>query len=106
MKVHVVGAGLSGSEIAYQLAIRGLKVILHEMRPSKMTPVHKTSYFAELVCSNSLKSDSIKNASGLLKRELELFGSLILRVARNCAVPAGKALAVDREEFSKQVTDR
>lgn len=104
MKVHVVGAGLSGSEIAYQLAIRGLKVILHEMRPSKMTPVHKTSYFAELVCSNSLKSDSIKNASGLLKRELELFGSLILRVARNCAVPAGKALAVDREEFSKQVT--
>lgn len=105
MKVHIVGAGLAGSEVAYQLAIRGVDVILHEMRPIKMTPVHRTGLFAELVCSNSFKSDELLNAAGLLKREMELFGSLIVRIARECRVPAGKALAVDREKFSTMVTE-
>lgn len=105
MEVHVVGAGLAGSEVAYQLAVRGVHVVLHEMRPVKMTPVHKTGLFAELVCSNSLKSDELQNASGLLKREMELFGSIVMKVARECRVPAGKALAVDREKFSKRVTE-
>jgi len=105
LKVHVVGAGLAGSEVAYQLAIRGIEVILHEMRPAKMTPVHRTGFFAELVCSNSLKSEELRNASGLLKSEMELFGSLTLKIARECRVPAGKALAVDREKFSMRVTE-
>ncbi len=104
--VHIAGGGLAGSEVAYQLAKRNIKVVLHEMRPNKMTPVHKTSLLAELVCSNSLKSDSLDNASGLLKRELELLGSMLLRVARQTAVPAGKALAVDRDLFSKYVTEQ
>ncbi len=103
--VHIVGAGLAGSEAAYQLAKRNVKVVLHEMRPKKMTPVHKTDLFGELVCSNSLKSDSLQNASGLLKRELEIMGSMLLTVARKTAVPAGKALAVDREKFSRRVTE-
>ncbi|AEH51137.1 methylenetetrahydrofolate--tRNA-(uracil(54)-C(5))-methyltransferase (FADH(2)-oxidizing) TrmFO [Pseudothermotoga thermarum] len=102
--VHIVGGGLAGSEAAYQLAKRNIKVVLHEMRPIKMTPVHKTGLLAELVCSNSLKSDDIENASGLLKRELELLGSMLIKVARQTAVPAGKALAVDREKFSQLVT--
>ncbi len=105
MKVHVVGAGLAGSEIAYQLAVRGVEVVLHEMRPAKMMSVHRTGFFAELVCSNSLKSEELDNASGLLKREMELFGSLTLKIARECRVPAGKALAVDRERFSARVTE-
>ncbi|MGB9789966.1 methylenetetrahydrofolate--tRNA-(uracil(54)-C(5))-methyltransferase (FADH(2)-oxidizing) TrmFO [Thermotoga caldifontis] len=105
MKVHVVGAGLAGSEVAYQLAIRGIEVVLHEMRPYKMTPVHRTGFFAELVCSNSLKSEDVQNASGLLKLEMELFGSLIVRIAKECRVPAGKALAVDRERFSFRITE-
>lgn len=100
-----MGAGLAGSEVAYQLAVRNVEVILHEMRPAKMTPVHKTGLFAELVCSNSLKSEDLDNASGLLKREMELFGSLILKIAKECRVPAGKALAVDREKFSARVTE-
>jgi len=104
--VHVVGAGLAGSEVAYQLAIRGIRVVLHEMRPVKMTEVHKTDLFAELVCSNSLKSEDPTNAEGLLKKEMELLGSLILEEAYKAKIPAGKALAVDRERFSKGVTER
>ena len=106
MIVHVVGAGLAGSEVAYQLAVRGIKVVLHEMRPVKMTEVHKTGFFAELVCSNSLKSEDISNAEGLLKEEMKLLGSLILEEAYKARIPAGKALAVDREKFSKGVTER
>ena len=106
MIVHVVGAGLAGSEITYQLAVRGINVILHEMRPVKMTEVHKTGLFAELVCSNSLKSEDISNAEGLLKEEMKLLGSLILEEAYKARIPAGKALAVDREKFSKGVTER
>ncbi|WP_041081946.1 methylenetetrahydrofolate--tRNA-(uracil(54)-C(5))-methyltransferase (FADH(2)-oxidizing) TrmFO [Thermotoga profunda] len=105
MRVHVVGGGLAGSEIAYQLVKFGIETTIHEMRPIKMTPVHKTGLLAELVCSNSLKSDDIKNASGLLKREMELFDSLIMKAAYASRVPAGKALAVDREKFSKFITD-
>jgi len=104
--VHVVGAGLAGSEVVYQLAIRGIEVVLHEMRPIKMTEVHKTDLFAELVCSNSLKSEDPVNAEGLLKKEMELLGSLILEEAYKAKIPAGKALAVDRERFSKGVTER
>ena len=106
MIVHVVGAGLAGSEVAHQLAIRGIRVVLHEMRPVKMTEVHKTDLFAELVCSNSLKSEDPTNAEGLLKKEMELLGSLILEEAYKAKIPAGKALAVDRERFSKGVTER
>ncbi|MGJ8454839.1 methylenetetrahydrofolate--tRNA-(uracil(54)-C(5))-methyltransferase (FADH(2)-oxidizing) TrmFO [Pseudothermotoga sp. U03pept] len=106
MKVHVVGGGLAGSEAAYQLAKRNIEVVLHEMRPSKMTPVHKTGLLAELVCSNSFKSCDLHNASGLLKKEMELFGSLVIEAALLSRVPAGKALAVDRERFSQFVTEK
>ena len=102
--VHIVGAGLAGSECAYQLARRGVPVVLHEMRPKKMTPAHHTAKFAELVCSNSLRSDDPHHAAGLLKREMEAFGSLIIGAARRSAVPAGSALAVDRELFADEVT--
>lgn len=104
MKIKIIGAGLAGSEIAYRLAKEGFEVYLYEMRPKVQTEVHKTGYFAELVCSNSLKSESFKNASGLLKAEMELLGSLVLDTARKTRVPAGKALAVDRERFSKEIT--
>ncbi|HVT60906.1 MAG TPA: methylenetetrahydrofolate--tRNA-(uracil(54)-C(5))-methyltransferase (FADH(2)-oxidizing) TrmFO [Thermoanaerobaculia bacterium] len=102
--IHVVGGGLAGAECAYQLAQRGLPVVLHEMRPRQPTPAHKTGDLAELVCSNSLRSDDPLHAAGLLKREMEGFGSLIIAAARAAAVPAGSALAVDRERFSAQVT--
>ncbi|MFN3284239.1 MAG: FAD-dependent oxidoreductase, partial [Pseudothermotoga sp.] len=105
MTIHIVGGGLAGSEIAYQLAKFGFEVTIHEMRPIKMTPVHKTGLLAELVCSNSLKSNDIRNASGLLKREMEFFGSLILKAAFVSRLPAGKALAVDREKFSWFITE-
>jgi len=95
---------LAGSEIAFQLAKLGVEVTIHEMRPVKMTPVHKTGLLAELVCSNSLKSVDIHNASGLLKKEMELFDSLTLKAAYSSRVPAGKALAVDRERFSQFIT--
>ena len=95
---------MAGSEIAFQLAKLGVEVTIHEMRPVKMTPVHKTGLLAELVCSNSLKSVDIHNASGLLKKEMELFDSLILKAAYSSRVPAGKALAVDRERFSQFIT--
>ena len=104
--VHVVGAGLAGSECAYQLARRGVPVVLHEMRPERSTPAHKTGDAAELVCSNSLRSDDPLHAAGLLKREMEAFGSLVIGSAREAAVPAGGALAVDRDRFAAAVTDR
>lgn len=97
---------MAGSEAAYQLAKQKIEVVLHEMRPFKMTPVHKTGLLAELVCSNSLKSSDLRNASGLLKKEMELFGSLIIEAALLSRVPAGKALAVDRERFSQLVTEK
>jgi methylenetetrahydrofolate--tRNA-(uracil-5-)-methyltransferase len=102
--VHVVGGGLAGSECAFQLARLGVPVVLHEMRPVRPTPAHKTGDLAELVCSNSLRSDDPLHAAGLLKREMEAFGSLIIAAARAAAVPAGSALAVDRERFAAHVT--
>ncbi len=104
--VHVVGAGLAGSECAFQLARRGVPVVLHEMRPVRTTPAHSGDRFAELVCSNSLRSDEPDHAAGLLKREMERFDSLIIAAARATAVPAGAALAVDRERFAEEVTRR
>ncbi len=103
--VTVVGAGLAGSEAAWQLAQRGVPVRLHEMRPVREGAAHHTDRFAELVCSNSLKSDDPATAAGLLKRELADLGSLVLRVARETAVPAGGALAVDRAAFSGVITE-
>ncbi|HOO12035.1 MAG TPA: methylenetetrahydrofolate--tRNA-(uracil(54)-C(5))-methyltransferase (FADH(2)-oxidizing) TrmFO [Bacillota bacterium] len=102
--VTVVGAGLAGSETAWQLAKRGIKVRLYEMRPEKMTPAHHTGLFAELVCSNSLRSNLLENAAGLLKEEMRRLDSLIIKCADNNTVPAGSALAVDREGFARQVT--
>jgi len=103
-EVLVVGGGLAGSEAAWQLARAGLRVRLVEMRPTRQTPVHTTDRLAELVCSNSLRGDVLGNAVGLLKREMEALDSLIIRVARESAVPAGGALAVDRELFAGGVT--
>ncbi|MFW5894345.1 MAG: methylenetetrahydrofolate--tRNA-(uracil(54)-C(5))-methyltransferase (FADH(2)-oxidizing) TrmFO [Bacillota bacterium] len=103
--VHVIGAGLAGSEAAYQLAKRDYRVILHEMRPSTHTEAHATDKFAELVCSNSFKNESLLNAKGLLKAEMRAFDSLILKAAKATRLDAGKALAVDREGFSRYVTD-
>ena len=103
--VHVIGAGLAGSEASWQLAKRGIPVILHEMRPVKMTPAHTGDMFAELVCSNSLRSDSITNGVGLLKEELRRLDSLILRCADAARLPAGSALAVDRNAFSGAITE-
>lgn len=104
-EVNVVGAGLAGCEASYQLLIRGYKVNLYEMKPKKFSPAHKNPNFAELVCSNSLKSEEINTSSGLLKSELSKLGSLLISVAKKTKVPAGGALAVDREEFSKSVTE-
>lgn len=103
--VHVVGAGLAGSECAFQLAERGYHVVLHEMRPQLMTPAHKTGKAAELVCSNSFGSLADTSAPGELKWEAEQLGSLILRAAKKHSVPAGQALGIDREKFSQEVTD-
>jgi methylenetetrahydrofolate--tRNA-(uracil-5-)-methyltransferase len=103
--VHVVGAGLAGSECAWQLARRGVPVVLHEMRPVRGTPAHKTDAFAELVCSNSLRSDDPHHAAGLLKREMEELDSLIIAMARRASVPAGSALALDRDRFAALVTE-
>ncbi len=105
-KAVIIGAGLAGCEAAYQLAKRGIVVDLYEMRPKKLTPAHKTGGFAELVCSNSLRSDRLENAAGLLKAELRAVDSLIMQCADQCAVPAGGALAVDRESFSRCVRER
>jgi len=103
--VKVIGAGLAGCEAAWQLAERGIPVHLHEMKPNKMTPAHHSGDFAELVCSNSLRSDQLENAVGLLKEELRRSGSLIIRCADEHRVEAGGALAVDREGFAKGVTE-
>ena len=104
-QVTVIGAGLAGSECAWQLAQRGIAVTLCEMKPEKKTPAHETEYFAELCCSNSLRGAGLENAVGLLKEEMRRLGSLILRCADATAVPAGGALAVDRHGFAKMVTD-
>ena len=106
MKVTVIGAGLAGSECAWQLAQRGIEVTLHEMKPEKRTPAHVTDYFAELCCSNSLRSDQLENAVGLLKEELRRLGSLILSCADATRVEAGGALAVDRHGFAELVTEK
>ena len=105
-EVTVLGAGLAGSECAWQLAKRGIKVRLFEMKPEKMTPAHKSPYFAELVCSNSLRSDELSNAVGLLKAEMRKMGSIIMESADANRVPAGGALAVDREGFARYVTEK
>lgn len=104
--IVVIGGGLAGCEAAWQIAERGGKVRLYEMRPRKMTPAHTSGYLAELVCSNSLGADQPDKAPGLLKREMRALGSLILACAEQAAVPAGGALAVDREVFARIVTER
>ncbi len=104
-EVIVIGAGLAGVEASYYLANKGLKVKLYEMRGKKQTPAHKTNKYAELVCSNSLRSDSIDVASGALKKEMEMFDSLVIKVARETQVEAGSALAVCRETFSQEITN-
>ena len=104
--INVIGAGLAGCEAAYQAAKRGVKVRLYEMKPSKYSPAHHNENFAELVCSNSLRSDELSNAIGVLKAELREMDSLIMEAADNCRVPAGSALAVDREKFSSYITEK
>lgn len=104
-KVKIIGAGLAGSEAAWQCARRGIRVELYEMRPVKSTPAHQTGDFAELVCSNSLKSESENTAPWLLKEEMRRCGSLLIQIARQCAVPAGHALAVDRAAFAAKITE-
>ena len=106
MKVKVIGAGLAGSEAAWQLANRGIEVELYEMKPKKMTPAHHSEDFAELVCSNSLRGDRLENAVGLLKEELRRVGSLIMECAEATRVEAGGCLAVDRGGFAKMVTEK
>ena len=104
LPVHVIGAGLAGSEATWQIVRRGIPVILHEMRPGTTSPAHKTEYFAELVCSNSFRAGNVENAVGLLKEEMRRLDSLIMKAADANQVPAGGALAVDRELFAKAVT--
>jgi len=105
MKVSVIGAGLAGVEATYQLIKKGIEVDLYEMRPQKSTGAHKSEYFAELVCSNSLRADGLTNAVGVLKEEMTMLDSLIIKMARKHQVPAGGSLAVDRIGFSKDITD-
>ncbi|MDD4510856.1 MAG: methylenetetrahydrofolate--tRNA-(uracil(54)-C(5))-methyltransferase (FADH(2)-oxidizing) TrmFO, partial [Oscillospiraceae bacterium] len=105
-QVTVIGAGLAGCEAAWQLAKRGIPVRLFEMKPGKKTPAHQEDAFAELVCSNSLRSNQLENAVGLLKEELRQMGSLIMEAADGTRVEAGGALAVDRQGFSRFITDR
>src|SRR5919106_2006871 len=105
-ELHVIGGGLAGSEAAYQLAERGLDVVLHEMRPVRGTPAHKTDRLAELVCSNTFKSTEVTNAHGLLKAEMRAMGSIILQAADEARVPGGSALAVDRDLFAAVVHER
>src|SRR5438034_3938333 len=101
----ILGGGLAGSEAAWQVAQRGFEVVLYEMRPARSTPAHKTDRLAELVCSNSLKSNAPESASGLLKEELRRAGSLLIRLADQNAVPGGTALTVDRDRFAQAVTE-
>src|SRR5580700_11977038 len=102
--IHILGGGLAGSEAAWQIAAAGLNCVLFEMRPQRPTPAHKTDQLAELVCSNSLKSESENTAPWLLKEELRRFDSLLLRAAREARVPGGHALTVDREVFARAVS--
>ena len=104
--VKIIGAGLAGSEAALQLAKRGIKVKLYEMRPNKMTAAHTGDKCAEFVCSNSLGSADVTNASGLLKAEMEILGGESIKIAKENSVPAGNALAIAREDFSNAVTKR
>src|SRR5437773_7160568 len=104
MSITIVGGGLAGSEAAWQAASSGVPVTLHEMRPVRRTAVHKTDHLAELVCSNSFRGDKLDNAVGLLKEEMRRLGSLVMRAAEVARVPAGAALAVDRERFAETVT--
>lgn len=103
--INVIGGGLAGCETAYQISKRGIKVKLYEMKPIKYSPAHSNSDFAEIVCSNSFKSNLLTNACGLLKQELRMMDSLLIRIADENSVPAGQALAVDRETFSRKVTE-
>ena len=105
-RLIVIGAGLAGCEAAYAAARMGVDVILYEMKPQKYSPAHKSPLFGELVCSNSLRADNVTNAIGLLKEELRRLGSLIMEAADNTSVPAGAALAVDREKFSAYITEK
>ncbi|RME10321.1 MAG: FADH(2)-oxidizing methylenetetrahydrofolate--tRNA-(uracil(54)-C(5))-methyltransferase TrmFO, partial [Aquificota bacterium] len=105
-EVVVVGGGLAGSEASFRLASMGVKVLLYEMRPVKGTPAHRTGRFAELVCSNTLGSMELTSGAGLLKAEMELLGSLVVEAAKEAYVPAGTAMAVDREVFSEYITRR
>ena len=105
LDIQVIGAGLAGCEAAYQIAKRGIRVALYEMKPHKMTPAHRNTDFCELICSNSLKAARIDSAAGLLKEEMRRIGSLLMTCADACAVPAGGALAVDRERFARMVTE-
>ena len=104
-KLTIIGGGLAGVEAAWQAARRGVSVTLYEMRPVRMTPAHKTGNLAELVCSNSLGSLKPVSAPGLLKEEMRTLGSLVLQMAERASVPAGMALAVDRDRFSKEITE-
>ena len=103
-EIHIIGGGLAGCEAAYQIAKRGNQVILWDMKPQKYSPAHHSQDLAEIVCSNSLKSNLLTNACGLLKEELRMLNSLLIRIADKVAVPAGQALAVDRENFAREVT--
>ena len=105
-EVVVIGGGLAGCEAAYQVAKRGIKVKLYEMKPKKFSPAHSNENLAEIVCSNSFKSNSITNACGLLKEELRRLDSLLIKTADENSVPAGQALAVDREKFAEAVTKK
>src|ERR1700759_1071862 len=104
MPITIVGGGLAGTEAAWQAASRGVPLTLHEMRPIRPTAVHKTDRLAELVCSNSFRGDKLDNAVGLLKEEMRRLGSIVMRAAEDSRVPAGAALAVDRERFSSPVS--
>src|SRR4029079_19502696 len=105
MKIRVVGGGLAGTEAAWQIAQFGLPVELYEMRPVRSTPAHVSDKLAELVCSNSLKSNDLLHAPGLLKEEMRILNSLVIRAADESSVPAGMALAVDRETFSNKIME-
>ena len=106
-KIKVIGAGLAGTEAAYYLAERGFSVSLYDIKPNRFTPAHTSEKFAELVCSNSLKSNDVYgNAAGLLKEEMRILGSLVIEAADKTRVPAGNALAVNREDFAQYITDK
>ncbi|MDR2589848.1 MAG: FAD-dependent oxidoreductase, partial [Oscillospiraceae bacterium] len=104
--VKIIGAGLAGCEAAWQIANRNINVELYEMKPNKKTPAHISDDFAELVCSNSLRANDISNAVGLLKEEMRRLNSLIIKAADETKIPAGGALAVDREKFAEYITDK